>query len=145
MAHFERRTWEENTWKPEIAGVDFSLRVAKFMGEVSMNGTNVYTAWFVDDDYEAQITPDTTRVFLSLVDDDSDTINVLDRRDNLWFTFIRAQHPETFPTVLQLVVPWATTASSLTPMEDVYQRFINASIRDTAGDELFIPDDFLEE
>lgn len=142
MAHFEKREWSENTYYPEIAGVSFSQRLAQFMGEVALDGTEIYTAWFVDGDHEEQVTPNTSRVFLSLVDDDSDTITMFDRRDGLWFSFLRANEPESFQSVLELVMPWATTTTSLTPMAEVYQRFISASIRDTEKDDLFIPDDW---
>jgi hypothetical protein len=144
MAHFERREWADNTYFPEIAGVDFTRRIAQFMGEVAANGTEIYTAWFVDGEHEEQVTPDTTRVFLSLVDDDSDTITMFDRRDGLWFSFLRANDPETFPTVLGLVMPWATATTSLTPATEVYQRFIAASTRDAEAEELHIPDDWLK-
>jgi len=143
MAHFERREWDQNTYYPEVAGVNLTQRFLQFMGNVALDGTELYTAWFIDEDHEEQITPDTARVFLSLIDDDSDCITVYDRRDNLWFNYMRHQDPESFQTVLQLVGPWATTTTSLTPMAEVYKRFIDASIRDTEVEDFHVPDDWL--
>jgi hypothetical protein len=141
MAHFEKREWSENTWHPEIAGVDFTERLHRFMGEVAMDGSEIYTAWLVTEDNEIQITPETSRVFISLIDDDSDTITVLDPTDGLWFNFLRVNHAEYFDTIRQLVSPWATVTCSLTPQEEVYKRFLKTITSDTEGD-IFIPDDW---
>ena len=140
MAHFEKREWDQNTWNPNIAGVGFGDRVHHFMGQVALDGTELYTAWFVDGEHEEQVTPDTTRIFISLVDDDSDTILVFDRRDGLHFQFLRVNMPEQFPQIFQLIAPWSTVTQSLTPLPEVYQRFIDMTTRDTAVDELYIPD-----
>ena len=140
MAHFEKREWDQNTYYPEIAGVKFAERLHTFMGQVALDGTELYTAWFVDEDHEEQVTPETSRVFLSLIDDDSDTVTMFDRRDGLWFSFLRVQDPDSFPTVLQLIAPWATVTTSLTPMAEVYQRFIARTISDTTTDQLFLPE-----
>jgi hypothetical protein len=143
MAHFEKREFDQNTWYPEIAGIDFTKRLHEFMGNVALDGTELYTAWFIDDDHEEQITPETSRVFVSLIDDDSDTISVFDRRDGLWFQFMRHAHPESFQQVLTLVAPWSTVAQSLTPMPEIYQRFLDTVTKDTETDDLHIPDDWV--
>ena len=140
MGNFVKREWDQNTYYPEICGVNFSQRLAKFMGEVALDGTELYTAWFVDGEHEEQVTPDTSRVFLSLMDDDSDTVTMFDSRDGLWFSFLRAQDPDSFDTVLQLVMPWATATTSLTPMAEVYKRFIDRAVQDTNTDDLHIPE-----
>lgn len=144
MAHFEKKEWDQNVWKPEIAGVDFTERLHRFMGKVASDGTEIYTAWLItDDESEIQITPDSARVFLSLIDDDSDTITVLDPSDGLWFQFMRQTHPESFQSVLQLVAPWAQTTTGLTPTPEVYGRFLKAVSSDTDEDDFHVPDDWI--
>lgn len=144
MAHFEKREWSENTWYPEIAGVKFGDRLERFMGAVALDGTEIYTAWLVTPDTDIQITPDSSRVFLSLIDDDSDTLTVLDPSDGLWFNFMRQTHGEAFDQVLQLVAPWSQVTTGLTPMPQVYEKFLEVVSRDTAPDELFLPDEWDE-
>jgi len=140
MAHFEKRSWEENTWFPEIGGVNFTERLYKFMGSVASNGTEIYTAWLVtDEEQDIQITPDSSRAFVSLVDDDSDTITVLDPSDGLWFNFMRATHQDSFDEVLRLVMPWSQATTGIVPTKEVYGRFLKATTNDIVG-ELFIPD-----
>lgn len=141
MAHFERREWSENTWYPEVAGVDMTQRLYKFMGDVALDGTEIYTAWLItDDEQEIQITPDSARAFISLIDDESDTVTVLDPSDGLWFNFMRQTHGEAFDQVLQLVAPWAQVTTGITPAPEVYGRYLKAVTRDTETEELFIPD-----
>jgi hypothetical protein len=142
MAHFERREFEANTWNPNIACVDFTERLHRFMGEVAMDGSELYTAWFIDDDYEEQITPETSRLHISLVDDESDTVLVLDRRDNLWFQFLRVAVPDLFDSVVELVRPWSTVVMSLTPSEEIYSRYLKLVSKDTSADELHVPEDW---
>lgn len=138
MAHFERREWEENTWHPEIAGVDFTERLYKFMGDVALDGTQIYTAWLVTEDQEIQITPESSRAFISLVDDESDTITVLDPSDGLWFHFMRVTHSDNFQEVFDIVAPWAAVTTGVTPTEEVYAKYLEIVSQDTAGD--FLPD-----
>jgi hypothetical protein len=140
MSHFEKREWDQNTWLPEVAGVDFTKRLYKFMGDVALDGTEIYTAWLVTDDQEIQITPENGRVFVSLVDDESDTITVLDPSDGLWFHFMRLTHGEAFDQVLQLVTPWTQMTTGITPAPEVYERFLKAATKDSETDDLFIPD-----
>lgn len=142
MGKFEKREWDENTWFPEVAGVDFTDRLQRFMGEVAMDGTELYTAWLVTDEVEIQVTPESSRVYLSLLDDDSDTIQVLDPSDGLWFNFMRFNHQEVFDDVRKLITPWTTSITALTPSEDIYERFLKSVAKDTAVDNLFIPDDW---
>ena len=143
MAHFEKRGWDENTWNPEIAGVQFGDRLYKFMGNVALDGTEIYTAWLItDDEQEIQITPESARVFLSLIDDDSDTVTVLDPSDGLWFNFMRQTHPDSFQSVLQLVAPWAQTTTGVTPTPEVYARFLKAVSSDTETDDFHVPDEW---
>ncbi len=142
MAHFERRSWEENTWNPNVAGVDFTKRLYKFMADVALDGTQIYTAWLItDDEQDIQITPDSSRAFISLVDDDSDAITVLDPSDGLWFHFMRTTHGESFDEVLQMVAPWSQVTTGLVPMPQVYEQFLKTTTRDMT-DELFIPDEW---
>lgn len=144
MGHFEKRTWEENTWHPEVCGVDFTERLHRFMGKVALDGTELYTAWLVTEDGEIQITPEGSRVFISLLDDDSDTITVLDPADGMWFNFMRATHgEEVFENVRRLITPWATVTASMTPQTEVFERFLKAVTKETQEDELFLPDDWL--
>lgn len=142
MAHFEKREFDQNTWFPEVAGVGFSERLARYMGQVASDGTELYTAWFVDGDHEEQVTPDVAKVFVSLTDDDSDVIMIYDRRDDMHFQFFRSSMPDAFPHVFQLIAPWSVVAHSLTPLPEVYQRFIDMTTKDTETDELFVPDDW---
>ena len=142
MATFEKREWSENTWQPEIAGVDFSEGLHRFMGEVALDGTELYTAWLITDDVEIQVTPESSRVYLSLLDDDSDTIQVLDPTDGMWFNFMRVSHGEIFDTVRALITPWTTSVTGLTPNEDIYERFLKTVTKDTTVDNLFIPEDW---
>ena len=141
MAHFEKREWDENTWNPNICGVDFGDRLHHFMGQVALDGTEIYTAWLVTDDNEIQITPDSARVFISLIDDDSDTVTVLDPSDGLWFHFMRLTHGQEFDQVMQLVGPWAQVTTGITPTPEVYGRFLKAVTQD-AGD--FVPDSWVD-
>lgn len=140
MAHFERREWDENTWHPEIAGVDFTDRLHKFMGNVALDGTQIYTAWLITEENEIQITPETSRAFISLLDDESDTITVRDPADGLWFHFMRVTHPDTFQEVLEMTMPWSAVTTGITPTEEVYGKYLEIVSRDTTGD--FIPDDW---
>jgi hypothetical protein len=140
MAHFEKREWDENTWNPNVCGVDLTERFYRFMGRVASDGTELYTAWLVTEDADIQITPETCRVFVSLVDDDSDTVTVLDPSDGMWFSFLRASHSEQFDTIASLIGPWATVTTSLTPNPEVYSRFLKTVTTDTETDNLFIPD-----
>ena len=143
MAHFEKRDWDENTWNPNICGIDFTERLYRFMGKVASDGTEIYTAWLItDDESEIQITPESARVFLSLVDDDSDTITVLDPSDGLWFNFMRQTHQDSFQSVLQLVAPWAQTTTGVTPTPEVYARFLKAVSSDTETDDFHVPDEW---
>ncbi len=143
MAHFEKRDWDENTWNPNICGVNLTERLYRFMGKVASDGTEIYTAWLItDDESEIQITPESARVFLSLVDDDSDTITVLDPSDGLWFNFMRQTHPDSFQSVLQLVAPWAQTTTGVTPTPEVYARFLKAVSSDTETDDFHVPDEW---
>lgn len=141
MAHFEKREWDENTWNPNICGVEFGDRLNKFMGKVALDGTEIYTAWLITDDVEIQITPESCRVFISLIDDDSDTITVLDPTDSQWFQFMRLTHGESFDQVAALVVPWAQVTTGLVPMPEVYGRFLKTVTSDTDG-ELHVPDEW---
>lgn len=143
MGKFEKREWSDNTWFPEIAGVDFTDRLHRFMGEVAMDWTELYTAWLVTDEVEIQVTPESSRVYLSLLDDDSDTIQVLDPTDGLWFNFMRFNHMEVFDDVRKLITPWTTSITALTPSEDIYERFLKTITRDTVEESLHIPDDWL--
>lgn len=143
MAHFEKREWSDNTWYPEIAGVNFTQRLYKFMGDVALDGTEIYTAWLViDDEVEIQITPETARAFVSLVDDDSDTITVLDPTDGLWFHFMRITHGDSFQQVFDLVAPWTALTTGITPTPEVYGKFLSTVSKDTEADDLHIPDDW---
>ncbi len=143
MAHFEKRDWDENTWNPNICGVNLTERLYRFMGKVASDGTEIYTAWLItDDESEIQITPESARVFLSLVDDDSDTVTVLDPSDGLWFNFMRQTHPDSFQSVLQLVAPWAQTTTGVTPTPEVYARFLKAVSSDTETDDFHVPDEW---
>lgn len=143
MAHFEKRDWDENTWNPNICGVNLTERLYRFMGKVASDGTEIYTAWLItDDESEIQITPESARVFLSLIDDDSDTVTVLDPSDGLWFNFMRQTHPDSFQSVLQLVAPWAQTTTGVTPTPEVYARFLKAVSSDTETDDFHVPDEW---
>ena len=145
MAHFEKREWDQNTWFPEIAGVKFTERLYKFMGDVALDGTEIYTAWLIaDEDFEIQVTPESARAFISLVDDDSDTITVLDPRDSLWFNFMRITHPDSFDEVLQLVMPWAQVTTGITPAPEVYTKFLDTISKDTETEDLHIPEGWAE-
>lgn len=142
MGHFEKREWSDNTWKPNVCGVDFSERLRKFMGDVALDGTEVYTAWLITDEGgEIQITPDSCRAFISLTDDESDMITVLDPTDSLWFQFMRATHGESFDQALELVTPWAQTTTGLVPTPQVYGKFLEVTTNDMQG-EMFIPDEW---
>lgn len=143
MAHFEKRSIEENTWFPEICGVSFKDKLYRFLGEVALDGTELYTVFFVDDDHEEQVTPETARIFLSGLDDDSDTISVFDRRDGLWFQFMRLTLGENFGQIATLIQPWSTVTTGLTPHPDVYQRYVEQLTKDTEADDLHVPDDWL--
>jgi hypothetical protein len=151
MATFESRGLEHNTWNPEVCGVNFAKRLHKFLGEVAMPDEDdepvpMYTVWVVDDKLvngqtlDEQITPDNSRIFLSLLDDDSDTITIYDRRDNLWFNFMRLAHPDVFDSICQGIAPWSVMTTALTPSEQVYKRFLDSVTEDTAQDEMFIPE-----
>lgn len=142
MAHFEKRSIEENTWFPEIGGVSFKDKLYRFLGEIASDGTELYTARFVDDDHEEQVTPETSRIFLSGLDDDSDTISVFDRRDGLWFQFMRLTIGENFGQISALIQPWSTVTTGLTPHPEVYQRYLDQLTKDAEPDDLFIPDDW---
>lgn len=142
MGKFEKREWDENTWFPEIAGVDFTDRLHNFMGQVAVDGTELYTAWLVTDEVEIQVTPESSRVYLSLLDDDSDTIQVLDPTDGLWFNFMRFNHEDVFNSVVDLITPWTTMIGGLTPTEEIYERFLRSVTKDTGVDSLYIPDDW---
>ena len=148
MASFEKRTLEENTWTPEVCGVDFTKRLYKMLGEMTMDEAEAYTVWVtVDDDsvgegYTEQVTPDNSRLFLSVLDDDSDVFTLLDKRDGLWFNFMRLEHQEYFDTICETVAPWTTMTTRITPMDEAYKRYLEAVSKDMAGDELVIPDDW---
>lgn len=141
MSYFERREWEDNTWQPEVAGVDFTHRLHKFMGDVALDGTEIYTAWLVtDDEQEIQITPDNSRAFVSLTDDESDTVTIQDPSDGLWFHFMRVTHREEFQDVLNLIMPWSMVTSGIIPPQEVYTKYLEVVSRDASDD--FIPDDW---
>ena len=141
MAHFEKRKWDENTWNPNICGVNLTERLYRFMGKVASDGTEIYTAWLVtDDEQEIQITPESSRVFMSLVDDESDTVTVLDPSDGLWFHYMRQTHGEGFDEVLRLVAPWSQTTTGVTPTPEVYERYLKTITADSSDD--FIPDEW---
>lgn len=138
MAHFEKRSWEDNTWHPEIGGVDFTERVSKFMGNVALDGTEIYTAWLVtDDEQEIQITPESSRIYVSFVDDESDTITILDPSDGLWFHFMRITHKDTYEDAFRIVAPWSAVTTSIAPLPEVYSKYLEIVSRDTSD---FIPD-----
>lgn len=142
MGAFEKRGWEDNIWQPEVCGVDFTERLHRFMGEVALDGTELYTVWLVTENIEIQVTPDSSRVYISLLDDDSDTIQVLDPTDGLWFNFMRVSHGEVFDNIRKLITPWTTVIAGLTPTTEIYQRLLDTMTKDTITESLYIPDDW---
>jgi hypothetical protein len=145
-ANFYRRPIEDNEWRPNIAGVDFTERVLKALGEAAMNGIDTWTAWVdVDDDstgegYTEQLTQENCQLAVSDVDDDSDCVMLLDRRDSLWFRFTRLQHPDIFDWVASTVAPWAMKFMSIVPLEQNYNAMLKQMVGDV--DSFEIPEDW---
>lgn len=146
-AQFERRSIEENTWKPEVLGVSFEERLMKMLGVCAVRGIEVWTVFVTveDDDtgegYTEQVTPENCQVIISDLDDDSDSILLRDRRDGMFFRFNRLNHPDIFDDIAATVAPWAQRFSSLIPSEQQYRSVLN-QLEGDLGDELTVPDDW---
>ncbi len=148
--NFSRRGIEDNTWHPEVCGVDFYERLMKTLGACAVQGIEAWTAWVeVDGDdngpgYTEQVTPENCQVVISDLDDDSDSVMLLDRRDNLWFRFNRLNHPEIFNSVASTVAPWAQRFSSLIPTQAGYKSVLDQLEGDVeTGGDLTVPDDWV--
>lgn len=143
--NFSKGDIELNKYQPERCGVDFTERLAKKMGEWATE-TEVYTVWvtFEADEFGEAITvqgtPDNMRTFISELDDDSDTVSVLDPRDGKWFVFNRGKHNEIFDTIVSTIAPWSTNCYGLLPQPDVFERFLESALE--IPDEL--PEDFFD-
>lgn len=147
-ASFHVRGIEENEWRPNVAGVDFTERMHRKMGEWALEA-EIYTIWveFSDDDYgegyEMQITPDNCRMFTSELDDDSDTVSIQDRRDSNWFVYLRSiLGSEPFDQVANVIRPWARQSHGLTPQQDVYQKYLDQVTTELGDEDLHVPEDW---
>ncbi len=145
-AKFYRKSIEDNTWNPEVCAVDMRERMAAKIAKWAED-TELFTVWIeVEDDevgegYVEQVTQDNCRVFISELDDDSDTISYLDRRDGMWFSWMRATHGDSFDEIARAVIPWAVYSHSIAPQQQVYQKFLDFATMDM-GDNFTIPDDW---
>lgn len=143
MAHFYIKPFEENTWNPEVLGINYSERVAKLIGDLAVD-SEVWTAWadIQDDegDLTIQCTPDNTQIHLNNVEPDADRVCLLDPRDGLYFTYYRYNYPEIFDTIAGWLLPWAVTISSITPIERALEGFLKQQTGDVENFE--IPDDW---
>lgn len=143
---FLKRPIEENTWKPEVCGISFSERLHARLGAAAAQGIGLWTCWVevdveADDGYTEQVTPDNCQVQISDLDDDSDAILLLDRRDGLWFRFNRLNHPDIFDSTVGIVAPWAVRTSGFLPGVTAYKAVLDQLQGDVA-ETLFIPDEW---
>jgi hypothetical protein len=133
---FEKRPIEENTWKPEVAGIDFTEKLMDCLAHSAAQGAEVWIAWVtveadgLGEGYDEQVTPENTRTFMSQIDDDSDMVSYFDKRDGQWFTFYRFNHQEIFDSVVQTILPWSTNTVSIAPNEQIYERMIASMTND---------------
>lgn len=144
-ANFIQRPIEESVWHPQIAGVDFSERLHNLLKKTADQGIQLFCMYVeVEDDeqgagYIEQVTPENCRVVISDLDDDSDCIMLLDRRDNKWWRFTRYEHPDIFEDNARACAPWAVRIASLVPTETNYKAMLEQMGTDLEGD-LFIPE-----
>lgn len=144
--NFSRRGIEDNTWSPNVCGVDFTERLMKTLGACAVQGIEVWTAWveILEDasgpGYTEQVTPENCQVVISDLDDDSDAVLLLDRRDGMWFRFNRLNHADIFNGVASTVAPWAQRFSSLIPTQAGYKSVLDQLGRDIGEGDLTLPD-----
>lgn len=142
-----RRTIEENTWQPNLLGVNFTEIMAKRLGEAALQGVPLWTAWAVvetdsaGEGYEFQVTQDNCEVLISDFDDDSDTILLLDRRDSMYWRYNRLNHAAYFDNMVQIVAPWSKRTSSMVPTELAYKAVLEQLAGDVEQTD-HIPDDW---
>lgn len=150
MASFEKRSIEENTYYPEVCGVDFRERIKQKLAQAAATGAELWTAWFtVNDDetgpgFTQQLTQENCRVFMSDVDDEADTISVLDPRDGQWFTYTRFTHPENFMAMAQVVLPWSVRVGSMVPLTEPYSYVLKQMSNDIPDGVDGLPDGWLD-
>ena len=147
-ATFSRQPIESNTWHPEVLGIDYTERMLKALGEAAAQGNDTWCTFVtIDDDdlgegYTEQVTQDNCMIVSSDLDDDSDAILLLDKRDQKYFRFSRFNHQESFNDNARLVVPWAKRFGSMVPLDVNLKPVMDQLQGDIDTDRLTIPDDW---
>lgn len=147
-ASFQRRPIEANEWQPQACEINFSEKLASWLGKIAAADIEMWTAWVtIDDDqygegYTEQCSQENTKVALSELDDDSDAVLYKDRRDGRYFRYTRYNHPEVFDYLVETVLPWSIAYHSIAPIEENFKAHLDDITGDLADEDLHVPDEW---